>query len=71
MSDVKPRTYLTPQEAAERLRLSRRHVYRLISLQEITTLRTGRKILVPLSSIRIFLANKTSWMSNIDSWKVK
>ena len=59
MTEAKTTVYLTPKEAAELLRLSRRHLYRLIKSGELVALRTGKKILIPESSIQLFLTNKT------------
>jgi excisionase family DNA binding protein len=59
MTDFRTTVLLTPKEAAERLRLSRRHIYRLLKANEIIALRTGKKIVIPESSIQLFLTNKT------------
>ena len=59
MTDSRTTVLLTPKEAAERLRLSRRHIYRLLKANELIALRTGRKIVIPESSIQLFLTNKT------------
>jgi len=59
MSDCKPLTLLTPAEVADRLRLSRRHLYRLIKSNELVALRTGRKLVIPERSIQVFLSVKS------------
>jgi excisionase family DNA binding protein len=51
--------YLTTEEAAATLRLSVRHLYRLIKAKQITALRSGRKYLVPRSAVAAYIERQT------------
>jgi excisionase family DNA binding protein len=48
---------LTCDEAAELLRCSRRTIERRVASGEITATRNGRRVLIPLTAIRAFVAS--------------
>ena len=48
---------LTPAEAAQVLRIGRTTMYRLIRDNEIRHVKIGRKILIPVKYIKIFIEN--------------
>ena len=47
---------LTVPEAAERLRVSRRTLERLIAAREVRPVRIGRRVLVPEREVEVYLA---------------
>jgi excisionase family DNA binding protein len=51
-------------DAARRLGISRSKLYELIGANEIPTMTIGRRRLVPLSALRHWIEQHTSWSGN-------
>jgi excisionase family DNA binding protein len=59
MNDATLEPCFTTAEAAAALRLSIRHLYRLVKSKEIVALRSGRKYLIPRSAVAAYIERKT------------
>lgn len=55
MSSLANSKFLTPQEVAERLRVSKMTVYRLLKSAELPSVRIGRSLRVRESDVNAFL----------------
>lgn len=53
-------TYLTVREVAERLRLSKMTVYRLMESGEMPSLRVGRSFRIPAQDLEHYLSANTT-----------
>lgn len=51
--------HYTPEEAAAILRLSKRHIYRLIHAGRIVALKSGHKWIIPQSAVQAYIARAT------------
>lgn len=51
-----PRTAYSAAEVAESLRISSRHVYRLINSGELRAFRIGRRVVVPVDALDEYVA---------------
>lgn len=59
MSEPALESYLTTDEAAGVLRLSVRHIYRLLTSKQLAALKSGRKHLIPKSAILAYIHRQT------------
>ena len=49
---------ISPQQAAERLSISRGHVYTLLARGEIESIRIGRARRIPIEALEVFVARE-------------
>lgn len=59
MTERELESYLTTEEAAAALRLSQRHLYRLLKSKQIAAFKSGRKHLIPRSAILAYIHRQT------------